>query len=212
MGLKSFLAKQASNPSGWFGKILAGRILNKDNASLEDMGLELMDIKPDSTILEIGFGNGRLISKMGTRLNTGKITGIEISKEMIMEAEKKNKILISSGKVELYESSVNIIPTEDEVFDKIFTANTIYFWPNPESNIQEIKRTLKTGGKFYCAFRPEDELNAKNVIRSNRTIFKHLFSKESIRTFLEQSGFKDVIIHEQKGKPLSNLIAVGTNN
>lgn len=207
MRLKSFLAKQASNPSGWFGKILAGRILNKANASLEDMGFELMDIKPDSTILEIGFGNGRLISKMGTKLKTGKITGIEISKEMIMEAEKKNKIMISSGKVELYESSVDNIPTEDEVFDKIFTANTIYFWPNPESNIQEIRRTLKTGGKFYCAMRPEDELKA-----NNRTIFKHLFSKESIRTFMEQAGFKDVIIHEQKGKPWSNLIAIGTKN
>ncbi len=169
-----------------------------------------MDLKPDSTVLEIGFGNGRLISKMAPRLDTGKIVGIDISKEMLAEAEKKNRMLISTGRVELYEASVGNIPSEDEYFDKIFTANTIYFWPDPASAIQEIRRTLKIGGKAYCAFRPENELKNNSVIKSNLTIFKNLFSKESIQIFLEEAGFENVIVHEQIGKPYSNLIAVGT--
>lgn len=210
MGLATYLAKQFRQPSGWFGRKIAGRVFNKANASLEDMGLKLMDLKPDSTVLEIGFGNGRLISKMAPRLDTGKIVGIDISKEMLAEAEKKNRMLISTGRVELYEASVGNIPSEDEYFDKIFTANTIYFWPDPASAIQEIRRTLKIGGKAYCAFRPENELKNNSVIKSNLTIFKNLFSKESIQIFLEEAGFENVIVHEQIGKPYSNLIAVGT--
>jgi len=210
MGLTTYLAKQFSHPSGWFGKKIAGWMFNKANASLEDMGLKLMDFQPDSTILEIGFGNGRLISKMAPRLHVGKIVGIDISKEMIAEAKKKNSMWISTGRVELYQASVENIPSEGECFDKIFTANTIYFWPHPASDIQEIKRTLRTGGKIYCAFRPENELKDNPIIKPNLTIFKHLFSKESIQALLEGAGFKNVVVHEQIGKPFSNLIAVGT--
>lgn len=134
MGLKSFLAKQAQKPSGWIGRIFVGNLLNKANASLEDMGLKLMEIKPDSTILEIGFGNGRLISKMGELLDSGKITGIEISKEMIAQAKKRNQHLLSSGKLNLIESSVEIIPAENESFDKIFTL-TPYIFGKPRKRI-----------------------------------------------------------------------------
>ena len=65
MGLLAFFAKQSKKPSGWIGRMLIGNLLHKSNARLEDMGLRLMDPTPESVILEIGFGNGRLISKMG---------------------------------------------------------------------------------------------------------------------------------------------------
>lgn len=209
MGLKSFFAEQARKPSGLFGRIFTGKLLNKANASLENMGLKLMEVEPDSTILEIGFGNGRLISKMGEILTNGKITGIEISKEMITQAEKKNIQLINSDKVELIEASVEKIPVGNENFDKIFTANTIYFWPNPEKNIKEVKRTLKYGGKFYCALRPKEEMMNNKMIGSNLGIFKNLFSENDIKTFLESSGFKDVTVHTKEEK-YTNVIAVGT--
>lgn len=209
MGLKSFLAKQARKPSGLFGRIFAGKLLNKANASLEDMGLKLMDAEPDSAILEIGFGNGRLISKMGEILTDGKITGIDISKVMVNQAERKNIQLVNSGKLELIEASVEEIPAGNENFDKIFTANTIYFWPNPEENIKEVKRTLKPGGKFYCALRLKDEMMNNKMIGSNRGIFKNLFSKNDIKTFLKRSGFKDVTVHTGEDKQ-TNVIAVGT--
>lgn len=208
MGIKSFFAKQARKPSGLFGQLFTGKLLNKANASLEDMGLKLMDIEPNSTILEIGFGNGRLISKMGKILSSGKITGIDISKEMITQAEKKNNALIKSGKVELIEASVEKIPIEDEKFDIIFTANTIYFWPNPEKNINEVKRTLKPGGKFYCALRPKEEMVNNTMIGSNPGIFKNLFTQNEIKSFLERSGFRDVTIHTEKDR-YTNVIAVG---
>lgn len=210
MGLTSFLVKQARKPSGWFGRVFAGKILNKANASLEDMGLKLMDVKPDSSILEIGFGNGRLISKMGIILKTGKITGIDISKEMIDQSGKTNKRLIRSGHLELIEASVANIPVADQSFDKVFTANTIYFWPNPDENIKEVLRTLSPGGIFYCALRTKDEMLDNKHISAHLNIFKHTFSEEEITAFLEKSGFKDVSIHAEEGKYFTDVIAVGT--
>lgn len=210
MGIGSFLAKQARQPSGWFGRKLAGRLLNKANSTLEDLGLKLLDLNSDSAVLEIGFGNGRLISLMGNHIISGKIVGIEISAEMISSAKKKNQLLISKGKVELIYASLNKIPAANETFDKIFTANTIYFWPDLKTNMQEIRRTLKVGGKFYCAIRIKNEMISNPVIKSNLDTYKNLFSKKSIGEFLKESGFHDVQVHSESGKPFTNVIAVGT--
>ena len=209
MGLKSFLAKQARRPSGWFGRVITSWILNKANASLEDMGLELMDIKEVDHILEIGFGNGRLISKMASRLNSGFIAGIEISDAMLTVARKKNKKHIELGVVELKEASVSNIPYSDQSFDKVFTSNTIYFWPDPEKDIQEVYRVLKPGGTFYCAMRPKKDLLSRNMIKSQRNIFENIYSPEEMEEFLRSSGFKEVRTHIEEGKAFSNMIVEG---
>jgi len=210
MGLLSFFAKQSKKPSGWVGRMLIGKLLNKSNATLEDMGLKLMDIKPESAILEIGFGNGRLIYKMGKVIKQGNITGIEISKEMIVQAENKNSELIKSGHLKLIEASVEKIPADNDCFDKIFTANTIYFWPNPDENIKEIIRTLKPGGTFYCALRLKEEMKANKAIRTNPDIFKYLFSEDEIIEFLKKAGLKDVTTYKEEQKIFTDFIATGT--
>ena len=208
MGIKKFIATQLSHPSGWFGKNITAVLLNKGNGTLENMGLRLMDIQSADVVLEIGFGNGRLISLIGNKIETGKIMGIEISKDMINLAKRKNNTLIEKKKLVIDEASVEKIPAQSEYFDKIFTANTIYFWPEVDKNIQEVKRVLKPGGKFYCAIRPEKEMLAQGPINKNRDIFKHLFSEESIKEFLISSGFAEVEVYLEKGKPFTNLIAV----
>jgi ubiquinone/menaquinone biosynthesis C-methylase UbiE len=148
MGLTSFLAKQARKPSGWFGRVVVSWILNKANASLEDMSLELMDIKEEDEILKIGFGNGRMISNMAAKISFGKVIGIEISEDMIKVARKKNMPYIEEGKVKILKASVEEIPFDNESFDKVFTANTIYFWPDAQVDILEVKSVLKKGGTF----------------------------------------------------------------
>ncbi len=210
MGVKTFLANQLRKPSGWFGRKIAGIFLNKANSTLEDMGLKIMNIQPSSNILEIGFGNGRLISLMGNKLTSGKIVGIEISKEMIAAAKKKNQQLITSGKLTLIEASLDNIPAKDDSFDKVFTANTIYFWPSIDLNMQEIKRTIKPGGLFYCAIRAKSEMLQQSVIRDNQDTFVNLFEKEELKIFLEKSGFINVKVQEEKGKPFTNIIVQGT--
>ncbi len=209
MGLRSYLARQAARPSGWFGRLLVGRILNRANASLEDLGMDLIEVQPDSKILEIGFGNGRLIAKMAKYVRSGKITGIEISEEMIAAATRKISHLIESGKVELVHASVDSIPADNDSFDKIFTANTIYFWPDPDENIKEVLRTLRSGGKFYCGLRLKEELLRNRLVKSNLEVFKNLYSRNDIREFLLRAGFSDVSVHMESGEHYMNVVVAG---
>lgn len=212
MGLKSFLASQAYKPSGWFGKKVTSRLLNKANNDIETFGLELMALQPDTAILEIGFGNGRLIENMGKVIDHGRIAGIEISPEMIALAQQRNATLLAEGKLSLHEASVAQIPFDDNSFDKVFTANTIYFWPDTKENIKEVLRVLKPGGTFYCAIRAEEEMIKVGFVKHNRQIFKNLYSQDSIKTFMVNSGFCEVDARLKVSKPYNCLIAMGSKS
>jgi len=62
---------------------------------------------------------------------------------MLRQACKKNRLFIKTGRVKLKNASIDKIPFQDNEFNKVCTANTIYFWPNPHEDIKEIYRVLK---------------------------------------------------------------------
>lgn len=207
--LKTYFANQARQPSGFFGRWIAPRVFNKENREMERLGLQMMQPQEDDHILEIGFGNGKLISEIMPDIRNGKIYGIDISDEMINLAADRNQKWIQQNKLELKKASVEEIPYPNNHFDKIFTANTTYFWPDPVKNILEIKRVLKPGGKFVCALRFKDQMESISVIRDNREIFQNLYKESEMRNLFEQTGFGDVQFRSESGDSDEFSIATG---
>lgn len=202
--VKNFLANQARQPSGWFGRTIAPKVFNKENKAMEQFGLEAMNLQSNDQVLEIGFGNGHLIGEMLPQLKDGKAYGVDLSEDMVDLALKLNKEWVDQGKLELTQGSVEALPYEDETFDKIFTANTIYFWPQPGQNLQEIKRVLKPGSLFACGLRLKDQMQAtdssfkNSVVKRNRNIFEHLYEADEIQQLFEKAGFKQVKLHQKE--------------
>ncbi len=207
LGLKRYLARQASRPSGFFGKLVAGKAFNKTNQTHEDMAVDMLPIEEDSQILEIGFGNGRLIHQISMHVDNGRVCGIELSDPMLKEAKKRNRTRIERGIVELKKGSVEEIPYDDNQFDIVLTLNSIYFWPDPEQNLKEVHRVLNENGQFYCGIRPKDQMEESSVIGDNRDIFKNLYTPDELREFLESGGFREVTVRQDENNPLDNVIA-----
>jgi ubiquinone/menaquinone biosynthesis C-methylase UbiE len=212
MGITQFLAKQARKPTGLFGNLFAGIAFNTANSSLEDMVFEMIPVKDDDRILEIGFGNGRLISKIGSVVRSGRICGIDISAPMIKQATKKNRELIDRGLAEFKKASVAKIPYPDHCFDIVITINTIYFWPDPPENIREVRRVLKDKGMFFCGIRPEEQMKEMRLIKHSRKIFQHLYTEDSLKQFLSDSGFQQVTATSTRATPYDNLVVAGKNS
>jgi len=151
------IAKQLRRPSG----ILAGKVgkeMNKSNSFLYDFTIEAMQLTDDESILEIGFGNGKLFDKIFSVANNLKISGLDFSAVMVKEAITNNPSTINSGKLTLRLGSSDKIPFPDNSFDKIFCINVIYFWEQPADHLKEIYRVLKPGGKFYTSIRAKESL------------------------------------------------------
>lgn len=209
--IKTYLANQARKPSGWFGRVIAPRVFNRENREMEDYGLKLMDPDEDDRILEIGFGNGRLISEIMPHIENGKVHGIDISGEMISLASKRNRQWIEEGTLEIKKGSIGNIPYPDGYFDKIFTANTIYFWPDPKENLCNVLRALKPEGNFLCAMRTRQQMESMNsVVRDNRGVFQNLYRAEEVKQLFKEAGFR-YVNHHMKNHESEKLHVIAGN-
>ena len=216
--VKEFLAKQARMPYGWFGRLVAPRVFNKENKAMEAFAYELVKPEKADTLLEIGFGNGRLISEIMSLIDEGKVYGVELSEAMLDRARAKNKQWLEHGKLELKQGSVTELPYPDATFDKVFTVNTIYFWPDPENNLKEIKRVLKPGGYFICVMRLKDQMTALNgpfknsIVTNNRAIFENLFDGGAAKALFESAGFQEVRVQSKPTQEGSLNAVTGFNS
>lgn len=59
MSFSRFFSEQARKPTGLFGKLIMSTIFNIGNAKINRFVYEIMSVKKDDHILEIGFGTGK---------------------------------------------------------------------------------------------------------------------------------------------------------
>jgi ubiquinone/menaquinone biosynthesis C-methylase UbiE len=200
---KKFLAAQLRQPSGLFGKIVMGDLLNKGNEKINHLAVETLDIQPPDRVLDIGFGGGVTIEKMVKLIDTGKICGVDFSEPMVKQAKQKFKSLIESGKVSIEFADVNHLPFDDNTFDKVCTVNTIYFWEEPLIGLREIKRVLKSGGRLVVGIRSADKMKDLPFTQHN---FR-LYAPEAVRDLLVGSGFSGVSIdHRDRDEKFDSVM------
>ena len=130
MKLLNAIGKQMQYPKGIFGKIVFA-VMTKSTIAPARWTVDLMEIKPDDDIIEIGFGNGANIKLLLQKADKGSVTGIEISDTAMEMASKKNAKAISEGKVKLYKGAGNKLPFEAVFFDKACTVATAYVIQEP---------------------------------------------------------------------------------
>lgn len=211
--IKNYLANQARRPTGLFGRIIAPIVFNRENKQMEQFGLELLDPQKDDQILEIGPGNGRLISEIMPKIQSGKVCAIDISKQMVNLAYKRNKQWIDEDMLEIRKASISDIPYPGKYFDKVFTCNTIYFWPEPTKDLQEVLRVLKPGGEFICALRSKQQMESFNsVVRENKDVFQNLYQEKDVIQLFREAGYQQVVHHkESRNSEIIHVISGSKN-
>lgn len=151
------LARQLRKPDGKAGT-RTGQLMNRSNSFMYAFTLELMKLREGETILEIGFGNGLFFDKITAQAPGLSLYGIDYSPQMVKEAGITNERLINQGSLKLVSGNSDALPWPEHFFDKIYCINVIYFWEEPLRHLQEIKRVLKPGGRFYATCRSKDNM------------------------------------------------------
>ncbi|MDO5979337.1 class I SAM-dependent methyltransferase [Flavivirga spongiicola] len=191
------IAKQLAHPSGAFGiEVALG--MNKMNKFISKTTYELLQVSNADRVLEIGPGNGKFIKDILNSGNNIYYTGIDISETMIAEAKKINDNLIKAGYVDLILTDVEKMPFLEEAFNKICTANTIYFWQNPSAVLKEVYRTLTKDGLFVISFRPYIKGQSLDFSEYGFTEYK----SEDVEAIIHQTEFKIIEKREQIESPI----------
>jgi len=193
-----FMAEQLRKPNGSFAEIV-GNQMNNFNEVLYEFVIDLMQLKDHENILEIGFGNGKFFNKLFNKNGSLKIKGIDFSKEMVHSAELYNQQAISNGKLKLYLGNSEKLPFPDNSFDEVFCNMVIYFWEEPEKHLKEIRRVLKSNGKFFAGLRTKE-----STLRFPFAKYGFIFYEPNEwKIILEKCGFLLSGINKKLERPIN---------
>ena len=135
---------QCQKPAGWLGRLVL-RNMNVRHSGVTDWGLSHVAIEKHFTILDIGCGGGRTVTKLAAVATEGKVYGVDYSPASVAFATKTNMERIKSGRVEISEGSVSQLPFAADTFDLIVAVETHFWWPDLPSDLRELLRVLKPG-------------------------------------------------------------------
>ena len=163
-------------PKGALGQ-LGGHLMSQDRW-LPAWVLDLLEINPSDSVLDVGSGPGVGLQLAAARAHQGKVAGVDLSATMLEMAHHRNQVQIEAGRVELHLGFADKLPFDDAIFDKAMTMNSLHLWPDPIAGLWEIRRTLRTGGLIAIAI----------------TRFSYA-SPVRFESNLIETGFTDVHVH-----------------
>jgi ubiquinone/menaquinone biosynthesis C-methylase UbiE len=91
--------------------------------------LRHVSIANDYTILDVGCGGGRTLSKLAAMATEGKVYRIDHSEESVATSERTAARLIRDGRVEVNRGSVPRLSFQDDTFDLVTAVETHFGGP-----------------------------------------------------------------------------------
>jgi ubiquinone/menaquinone biosynthesis C-methylase UbiE len=200
---RSSRVNQCQNPTGWVGRLVL-RNMNSRHSQVTDWGLSHASIGKQDVILDVGCGGGRTVSKLAAMAAQGKVCGIDHSAESVAMALRTNKQWIDMARVEVREASVSRLPFSDDAFDVITAVETHFWWPALPTDLREVLRVLKPGGRLILiaeVYKGSGAFTSRAMERYSEKTGMALLSDEEHRGLLTNAGYAgiQVITEPRKG-------------
>jgi ubiquinone/menaquinone biosynthesis C-methylase UbiE len=154
-------------------------------------------------ILDAGCGGGRTVSKLAAIATEGKVYGIDHSAESVAMAIRKNKQWIDIGRVEVQEASISRLPFPDATFDVITAVETHFWWPALPTDMREVLRVLKPGGRLIMiaeVYKGAKAFTSKAAEKYSEKTGMALLSVEEHRELFLDAGYSDVQVITESSK------------
>lgn len=188
MRRSSLIARQGRRPSGLLGHIV-GRIMARETHAANLIALDVLALSPTDDVLEVGFGHGRTLAEAALLVTEGRLAGVDPSEVMLRIARGRNAASLKTGRMELKLGVSEHLPWPIDSFDKVYAVHTIYFWPRPARDLQEIHRVLRPGGRLVIGYRPGEDAG---FARDYPADIYNIRSIAEIESLVSGAGFSGV--------------------
>jgi ubiquinone/menaquinone biosynthesis C-methylase UbiE len=167
--------------------------------------IELMPITPDLRVLDIAAGTGAVLIPAAQKVGPkGRVTGIDLSAEMVQEA---TRITQASGlhNVDFLKMDAEHLEFLDASFDAVTCGFGIFFLPDMDAAFREMYRVCKPGGfigitvfdKTPASFTPGFPLLNQQVTAYKlpfvRMSHGSSFTPEEMKGMIERFGFRSTV-------------------
>jgi demethylmenaquinone methyltransferase/2-methoxy-6-polyprenyl-1,4-benzoquinol methylase len=158
------------------------------------------------TILDVATGTGDLAIE-SLRLGPQKVTGIDISSQMLEVGRLKTGRLGYSGRIELLRGDASSIAFDDGSFDAVMSAFGVRNFENTLTGLSEMCRVIKPGGMImvlefsrptWFPFKQIYNLYFRKVLprigrRISGDISAYTYLPESVMAFPDNEKFLDLL-------------------
>lgn len=130
--------------------------------------VELLDLAPSSSVLEIGCGRGVAAELVCGRLDGGRYVGVDRSPAAIAAASERNAEQVAAGVARFHLSALEgLEPAALGRFDVAFAVNVNLFWLRPAAHeLAMLRRVLRPEGRLHLVFDPPDASRADTLAES----------------------------------------------
>jgi ubiquinone/menaquinone biosynthesis C-methylase UbiE len=153
--LRRALVRQFAKPSGIVGH-LAGIVMERrpSNRQRNLRTLEILEIQPDDSVLEIGVGPGFAFARAVERASRGRLIGVDHSEVMLRRAARRVAPAIAAGRAELLLTPAEELELPEGSVDKAYAVNVFMFWRDPEAVLRRLLPVLRPGGRLAITHQP----------------------------------------------------------
>lgn len=197
------LAHQLGCPTGKEGAEL-GHKMHQTNLSMTLHAIKSLKLDQGEQVLEIGHGNCVHLPQILTIAEKLIYDGLDISEAMHQEAQKHNAAFVQNGQARFALYDGLTMPYDAEMFHKIMTVNTLYFWQQPLQLLKEIYRVLKPAGWFCLTFTQKVSMEKLPFTKYGFT----LYDTEAVEALVSNTSFKIVGVADQEEQIESKMGAL----
>jgi ubiquinone/menaquinone biosynthesis C-methylase UbiE len=108
----------------------------------------IMSLAQRGQAVDVGCGPGHLVFKLARQAPGLHITGIDLSDEVLTQAETYGTRAGFDERVRFKKGSAQQIPFPDKSLDLVISTLSLHHWTQPTAVLDEVARVLRPGGAF----------------------------------------------------------------
>ena len=174
-------------PRGLLGR-LAGWIMARENVRVNRLVVELLGIRAEDRVLEIGCGPGVALAEAASRASRGFVAGTDPSPVMVAQARRRCRAAIAARRAEVRQAPAAALPYPEVSFTRAFSVNALPHWPSAREGLAELHRVLRPDARVVVALRKQRQSAGVDPHAHGATAEQ----VASLCALLEELGYRDV--------------------
>jgi SAM-dependent methyltransferase len=166
-----------------------GESMERGHRPVGEQAIKRMHVPADARVLDVGCGSGWATRLLADYASEGRVTGIDISDEMIRLARESSA---GYANVDFQLAGAEKLPFADSEFTHAFSMESLYYYPDIPKALKEIHRVLKAGGLFVAVVDLYSENQATHQWVETLKVPVQLLSVDDYRLLLIDAGFASV--------------------
>jgi ubiquinone/menaquinone biosynthesis C-methylase UbiE len=163
--------------------------MERGHKPVGEQALAQLDLYRGAKALDLGCGNGWAARWMAGSEENVIAIGVDVSDEMIEVASRQQD---GSHPVYYCVASADRLPFQSGWFSHCFSMESLYYYPNIENALREVRRVLTTGGQFCAVVDLFEENRPTHFWVKKLNVPVHVLSESSYVSLLEDAGFRGV--------------------